>query len=192
MRPMQKKQKLNTLLISVLLSISGNAWSDTSENLDYPTTESQPVLQQFTEKAQGIIDYALSLTGVPYKFGSSNPDKGLDCSGFIKNVFSEATGLSLPHNALAISLIGDKIKSSELQPGDLVFFKTLRHAFSHVGIYLGKYKFVHAATRGGEVMISDMRDKYWTHRFNGARRIDATEEIYPVKVSLGPVAGASE
>jgi cell wall-associated NlpC family hydrolase len=187
---MPPMRKTNTIIISLLLSLWGPSWAEPVEAARVTAAGEKPVLQQLTEKASGIIDYALSLTGVPYKFGGNDPEKGLDCSGFVKNVFREAAGLSLPHNALAISLVGDKIQPGELQPGDLVFFKTMRRAFSHVGIYLGDNKFVHAATRGGEVMVSDLREKYWTRRFNGARRIEASDA--PGKISLGPAAGVSE
>lgn len=118
-----------------------------------------------------VIMYALSLIGVSYKYGGTSPASGLDCSGFVKHVFDQTAGLSLPHNALAISRLGNKIPTSELQPGDLVFFKTLRRAFSHVGIYLGDNRFVHAPTSGGGVEIVSMKESYWAKRFNGARRI---------------------
>ncbi|MEW5944426.1 MAG: C40 family peptidase [Pseudomonadota bacterium] len=118
-----------------------------------------------------VIMYALSLIGVNYKYGGTSPATGLDCSGFVKHVFDQTTGLSLPHNALAISRFGSKISTNELQPGDLVFFKTLRRAFSHVGIYLGDNRFVHAATNGGGVEIVSLKESYWAKRFNGARRL---------------------
>lgn len=123
------------------------------------------------EKASELIMYALSLIGVNYKFGGTSPSTGLDCSGYVKHVFSQVEGMSLPHNALAISRLGKKVTPDELQPGDLVFYKTLRRTFSHVGIYLGDNRFVHAPSNGGGVEIVDMKESYWAKRFNGARRV---------------------
>jgi cell wall-associated NlpC family hydrolase len=76
-----------------------------------------------------------------------------------------------------MSRVGATIHRDELQPGDLVFFNTLRRGFSHVGIYLGDHRFVHAPATGGEVRVEDMRQSYWTKRFNGARRIAAAEGL---------------
>jgi cell wall-associated NlpC family hydrolase len=70
-----------------------------------------------------------------------------------------------------MSRSGDAVRKNELQPGDLVFFNTMRRAFSHVGIYLGENRFIHAPAPGGEVRVEDMRERYWLARFNGARRI---------------------
>lgn len=117
--------------------------------------------------------YALSLNGTAYRYGGSDPDSGLDCSGFVGHVFREVTGLDLPRSAQAISRLGRKIGIEELKPGDLVFFNTLRRAFSHVGIYLGNQQFIHASSsKTGDVMISSLREAYWAKRFDGARRID--------------------
>lgn len=119
-----------------------------------------------------LIRYALSLIGVNYKYGGKSPETGLDCSGFVGHVFRQAAGLSLPHSALALSRIGRKISVAELQPGDLVFYRTLPRAFSHVGIYLGENRFIHASSNStGNVMISSMTEEYWARRFNGARRL---------------------
>ncbi|MHB1292232.1 MAG: C40 family peptidase [Sulfuricella sp.] len=122
-------------------------------------------------KAQDMLMYALSLVGVNYRYGGKSPETGLDCSGFVSHVYQQAAGLILPHNARAISLFGQKIAISELQPGDLVFYNTMRHAYSHVGIYLGENKFVHASVTGRGVEVVDMKGGYWVKRFNGARRV---------------------
>jgi len=122
--------------------------------------------------ASELMMYAMSLIGVDYKYGGKLPESGLDCSGFVSHVFSHVAGLPLPHNTYAISLAGKAISPTELKPGDLVFFNTLRNAFSHVGIYLGDNRFIHATSNTtGNIMISNMADQYWTKRFNGARRI---------------------
>ena len=121
--------------------------------------------------AQDVAMYALGLIGVTYKFGGNTPDTGLDCSGLVRHVFEEVTGVSLPRTAKEMSTLGAKIPVAQLQPGDLVFFNTRRFAYSHVGIYLGDNRFVHAPSRGSEVSIASIDQSYWQKQFNGARRV---------------------
>ncbi len=114
---------------------------------------------------------AIDLLGIRYRRGGSLPETGFDCSGFVGYVFREGIGMVLPRTSREISKSGEAVKKSELQPGDLVFFNTMRRAFSHVGIYLGDHRFVHAPASGGEVRVEDMRSRYWGKRYSGARRI---------------------
>jgi len=138
-----------------------------------PARAEETLTESLIKATQPVLDYALNLIGSPYKFGGSDPDKGVDCSGYVKHVYKQSAGIELPHNAKQISERGQAIATEELKPGDLVFFNTMRRAFSHVGIYAGDDKFVHAAsTRTGAVTVSDMKDKYWSKRFDGARRIE--------------------
>jgi len=121
--------------------------------------------------------YAVSLVGTPYRLGGSDPQQGLDCSGFVNHVFRQTAGLQLPRESQAISQVGLELDPAELQPGDLVFFNTLDRPFSHVGIYLGDSRFVHAASsRSGGVMLSSLSDRYWSLRFEGARRVMTTPQ----------------
>ncbi len=122
-------------------------------------------------QAQEIVLRALSFIGVPYRWGGSSPESGFDCSGLIRYVYAQVTGQLLPYNARQFSNTGTSVDKSELQPGDLVFFNTLRRPFSHVGIYLGESRFVHSPARGGQVEIVDMTNNYWQARYNGARRL---------------------
>ena len=122
------------------------------------------------EGAQGVATFALGLIGVAYRFGGETPDRGLDCSGLVRYVFQQATGVTLPRTARELSTLGRRVTVADLQPGDLVFFNTRRFAFSHVGIYLGDNQFIHAPRRGSEVSVTTMSG-YWQQRFNGARRI---------------------
>lgn len=122
-------------------------------------------------QAQELALRALGFIGVRYKWGGSSPDTGFDCSGLIRYVYAQITGQTLPGNAQEISRVGEAVDKSELRPGDLVFFNTLRRPFSHVGIYLGDSRFVHAPSRGGAVEIVDMSQRYWKSRYNGARRL---------------------
>lgn len=124
------------------------------------------------ERAREVLVNALSLTGVRYQYGGNSPDSGFDCSGFVRYVYQQAANLTLPHGARAISQLGKSIPKSELQPGDLVFFNTLRSTFSHVGIYLGNNRFIHSPSSGGGVRVEDMQSDYWEKRFNGAQRIE--------------------
>lgn len=119
-----------------------------------------------------VVLRAMSLLGVNYRFGGSSPETGLDCSGLVRHVFREALGTVLPRRAEDISRAGRDIDPRQLKPGDLVFFNTLRRTFSHVGIYIGDNRFVHAPATGGQVRIEAMDQPYWLARFDGARRLE--------------------
>lgn len=126
-------------------------------------------------EVQEMLDTALSYLGVPYRFGGASPRTGFDCSGLVNHVFRQAFGLSLPRTAREIARNGAAVARGELLPGDLVFFNTRGFLNSHVGIYLGDSKFVHAPNARGRVRIDDLDNTYYRTRFNGARRISATE-----------------
>jgi len=115
--------------------------------------------------------FAMSLVGIDYLYGGESPERGLDCSGLIRYVFQHVTGVTLPRTAQELSRIGKDIRAADLEPGDLVFFNTRRFAFSHVGIYLGNDRFIHAPSRGGEVGVASLGSAYWQKRYNGARRL---------------------
>ena len=123
-------------------------------------------------QASDLVVNAMGFLGVPYKRGGSTTD-GFDCSGFVRAMYENTLGLVLPHNAKAQAAVTETIDKAELQPGDLVFFNTLRKTFSHVGIYVGEGRFIHSPRSGGEVRIENMSDSYWRKRFNGARRVSA-------------------
>ncbi len=132
----------------------------------------EETLSDGLREASAPLRYALSLIGAPYKFGGKDPKAGVDCSGFVRHVYKQTADRDLPHNAAKISQAGDPVEKSDLQPGDLVFFNTLRRSVSHVGIYAGDGKFVHASsTHTKKVMVSSMDEKYWARRFAGARRL---------------------
>ena len=140
--------------------------------------------------ARDLTASALSLIGIRYKWGGTTPETGLDCSGLVQFVFQQATGVTLPRSAKEMSRLGDKVSLADLQPGDLVFFNTRRFAFSHVGIYLGDNRFIHAPRRGREVEVATIDRSYWQKRFNGARRlIGVLPEMMPALVS--PAAAAT-
>ena len=120
-----------------------------------------------------VVMQALGYLGIRYKYGGNTPETGFDCSGLVRYVVGQALGLVLPRDARSISQVGSQVSTEELQPGDLVFFNTMRRPFSHVGIYVGEGRFVHANRTGGEVKVSHLEDRYWSSRFVGARRVDA-------------------
>jgi len=132
--------------------------------------EAEPV-NPLPTKLQELLIRAISLIGVKYKFGGDSAQTGFDCSGFVSHVFEASLAIELPRSSYAMGRLGTKVESDDLRPGDLVFYNTLHRAFSHVGIYLGEGRFVHAPSRGKSVEIVDMSEKYWKRRFNGARRL---------------------
>lgn len=125
------------------------------------------------DRAADLVLTALNFVGVPYRRGGQSGE-GFDCSGFTRYIFEHSIGLMLPRRsdeqARAPGL--QSVKRDELQPGDLVFFDTLRRSFSHVGIYIGEGKFIHAPRSGAAVRIEDMDSAYWVRRYDGARRAD--------------------
>lgn len=125
-------------------------------------------------KAGDVVVGALNMIGVRYRWGGNTPDSGLDCSGFVRYVFQDTLGMALPRRAEEMSRVGEKVRMSELKPGDLVFFNTMRRAASHVGIYIGDNKFVHSPSTGSTIRVDDLDDGYWEKRFTGARRIETS------------------
>jgi cell wall-associated NlpC family hydrolase len=120
---------------------------------------------------QKTVSGALDLVGIRYRRGGESAEAGFDCSGFVYYVFREGLGIELPRTTREISREGEPVRKAELAAGDLVFFNTLRRAFSHVGIYLGDHRFVHAPRPGASVRVEDLREGYWARRYNGARRV---------------------
>jgi cell wall-associated NlpC family hydrolase len=126
---------------------------------------------------ESLIDNAMQLIGVRYRWGGNTPTSGLDCSGFVRYVFNDTFGFLLPRKSAQMSKVGLEVGKDELRPGDLVFFNTMRHAFSHVGIYVGDNKFIHAPSRGKSIRVDDMTKVYWEKRYNGARRMDGFDTL---------------
>ncbi len=127
-----------------------------------------------TSVADEVLMSAMSLEGIKYKYGGSSPETGFDCSGFVGYVYHKAANLKLPRTSRGISRVGQNINQSQLQAGDLVFFNTMKRSYSHVGIYVGDGRFIHAPRKGSFVRIESMQTSYWKNRFNGARRLDQT------------------
>lgn len=144
-----------------------------------------------------VVMHALGFLGVPYRMGGDDPARGFDCSGLVRHVFGLALGLDLPRRSESMSERGRSVATETLEPGDLLFFNTLGTPFSHVALYIGEGRFVHAPARGGQVRIESMQLPYWRARYNGARRlgrevVSASEliEVSPVlDVGSGREAG---
>ena len=134
-----------------------------------PQAELPPTVQ----RSNDVAFYALSLFDTPYRYGGRRD--GFDCSGFVQHVYLNTLGIKLPRTSAEMSRAGDALEDSQLQPGDLVFFNTSQKAYSHVGIYLGEQRFVHAPSSGKAIMMSNMFDSYWKNRYNGARRITSRD-----------------
>ncbi|WP_186116336.1 C40 family peptidase [Burkholderia gladioli] len=114
---------------------------------------------------------AMSLVGIPYRWGGNTPDSGFDCSGLVRYIVSRAANVSLPRTTAEMSTRGESIEPDEIAPGDLVFFNTTGRPHSHVGIYVGKLRFVNAPSTGGTVRLDYLTNPYWAKHFDGIRRV---------------------
>ena len=171
-----------TIMLGLALAASaGTARADltiTSSRPDPLADKLQEISNRATElsnRASELAMQAIGTLGIHYKFGGNTPENGLDCSGLVRYVFKQAWGTVLPRTSEEISQVGERVDKHDLQPGDLVFYNTLKRGFSHVGIYLGDNKFIHSPSAGGQVRIESMDLSYWKNRFNGARRIEHTD-----------------
>jgi cell wall-associated NlpC family hydrolase len=148
------------------------------------------VLRRVHERAAAMVDAAMDVVGVRYRRGGNSAETGFDCSGFTRYVFETSIGLLLPRRvdeqAAAPGLVA--VRRGDLQPGDLVFFNTLKRTFSHVGIYVGDNRFIHSPRPGKQVRTDDMSFAYWAKRFTGARR---AETVATAPMSVAPVAAAA-
>jgi len=129
------------------------------------------VRHSVTDRTSELVISAMGFLGVPYRRGGNTAETGFDCSGFVRAMYDKSVGKLLPRRAEEQAAATEKIDRSELKPGDLVFFNTMRRAFSHVGIYIGDGKFIHSPRSGSSVRVEDMNGSYWQRRFNGARRV---------------------
>ena len=134
-------------------------------------TKIDHVRQSVSNKASELVVNAMGFLGVPYKRGGNTAETGFDCSGYVRAIYEQSVGLLLPRRAEQQAAATQRIEKNELQPGDLVFFNTMRRAFSHVGIYVGDGKFIHSPKPGAEVRVESLSVSYWQRRFDGARRV---------------------
>ena len=156
---------LLAILVALLLAACGTPGSR-------PGAASGTITQvplAISEKGNEVALYALGLIDTGYRFGGKNPEAGLDCSGMVSYIYSQAAGIKVHGSAADIARRGRPIERSLLRPGDLVFFNTRNRPFSHVGIYLGDDRFVHAPSTNGRVRIDALGDRYYAQRFEAAR-----------------------
>ena len=180
-----------TLLIALLFAASAQASpSGASDDMDKFLIDKgllahiDQVRQSVGLKASELVFTAMGFLGVPYRRGGNTAETGFDCSGFVRAMYQQTVGLILPRKAEQQAAATETIERTDLQPGDLVFFNTMRRAFSHVGIYIGGGKFIHSPKPGSQVRVEDMGLAYWTHRFDGARRVQATLPDTPTLEAL--------
>jgi cell wall-associated NlpC family hydrolase len=133
------------------------------------------VRQTVTDRTSELVVTAVSFLGVPYRRGGNSAETGFDCSGFVRAMYNQTVGLMLPRRAAEQAAATQPVARADLKPGDLVFFNTMRRAFSHVGIYVGEGKFIHSPRTGSEIRVEDMNGSYWQRRFDGARRVQAVQ-----------------
>ena len=160
---MQRRSTFAACLLACLLAACGSV-PTAPESV--PTASVRP---HASVLGQEITLYALGLIDTGYRFGGKNPEAGLDCSGMVTYIFDRAAGLKLGGSAADIARRGRPVGRGDLRPGDLVFFNTRNAPFSHVGIYIGDDRFIHAPSTNGRVRIDQMSARYFAQRFNAAR-----------------------
>ncbi|MBS1143177.1 MAG: hypothetical protein H6R14_583 [Proteobacteria bacterium] len=161
--------RLPTLLLSIVLALLlGACGSPALRSGSSPETISQGS-RPVSEKGYEVVFYAMGLIDTGYRFGGKNPEAGLDCSGMVSYIYDRAAGLKVQGSAAEIARNGRPIDRAELRPGDLVFFNTMNRSFSHVGIFIGDARFIHAPSTNGRVRIDRLSDSYYATRFEAAR-----------------------
>ena len=166
---------VNKTCAALLIALASASSAYAADNIALKTDRGNAILEvadRHLTATRELVMQALGYLGIRYKYGGSSPDTGFDCSGLVRYVVSQTLGRMLPRDARSISQEGSSVSTAELQPGDLVFFNTMRRPFSHVGIYVGEQRFIHAPASGGAVELVNMTDRYWQARFDGARRLE--------------------
>lgn len=135
----------------------------------------EQVRERISTTTSELVVTAMGFLGVPYRRGGNSAETGFDCSGFVRAIYEQTVGLLLPRRAEQQAAATQPIERHDLQPGDLVFFNTMRRTFSHVGIYVGDGKFIHSPKPGAQVRVENMNANYWSRRFDGARRVVASD-----------------
>ena len=165
---------LLTLVFSLLFTAAAQASNDDMEKLLAEkglVTQLVHAQHAVSHSASDLVVNAIGFLGVPYKRGGNTAQTGFDCSGFVRAIYEQSIGLMLPRRAAQQAAATQNIDKDQLRPGDLVFFNTMRRAFSHVGIYVGEGKFIHSPKPGAQVRIESLSLAYWKGRFDGARRV---------------------
>jgi cell wall-associated NlpC family hydrolase len=182
------RSRLMPLLTALACAAAGAAQADPGDPIERWLNERGLVTAAAApaparDRMAELVLAAMNFVDVPYRLGGNDAEGGFDCSGFTRHLFQLNLGLSLPRRsheqATAQGLAA--VSRQELQPGDLVFFNTLRRAFSHVGIYVGDGRFIHSPRSGAAVRLESMASAYWARRFDGARRVASAEAATPIR-----------
>lgn len=128
------------------------------------------------DEAGDLIMNAMSLIGLSYRFGGNSPTQGLDCSGFMQYIFKRSMGITLPRTSAEMATVGQQVDRANLKPGDMVFFGGGGRV-SHVGMYIGNDRFIHAPRTGRDIEITSMNGTYWKNRYITARRVDRSSRF---------------
>lgn len=173
---------IGSILISIATPITAHADEDDAiNNLANNSTlkdssnyvgdeEAKPLSKKSQDAIANMLMQSVSLMGIAYKWGGNTPNTGLDCSGFVRYVYQNSLGISLPRTAAEQARVGKRINIDGLEPGDLIFFNTKRGSNTHVGIYLGDNKFIQSPRTGSTIQITELSGS-WRKNFNGAKRI---------------------
>lgn len=174
---------LKTALIATLLAVLA-ACSSTSENTQSrynpefsALVDDETALPgRLKSTANDILFQAIGLVGTPYRYGGNSPETGFDCSGLINYVFLHSAGMKLPRTTRElIDIDAPVVANDRLYPGDLVYFNTLGGRVSHIGIYVGERRFVHAPSSGGTVRMDNLDTDYWRKHYVEAKRVLQSE-----------------
>lgn len=171
--PLRVRRAVLPGLLGVLSLLAGCASTPRHESrATYSRNQAVAINQS---KRDDVVIMALAQLNARYQYGGNSPATGFDCSGLVDYVFRTAADAGLPHSTERIAEISRPISKTDLSPGDLVFFNTLHHPYSHMGIYLGEGRFINAPSSGGAVRIDSLHSRYYARRFDGARTLFAAE-----------------
>ncbi|MBU0603129.1 MAG: C40 family peptidase [Gammaproteobacteria bacterium] len=172
MNASSRRRGAAALVAGLVLGLAGCSGTPPRERTPPSVPSSAQVSLNDNGQAQEAAIYALALLDSHYRFGGRNPDSGLDCSGMVSWIYEQVAGLQLPHNAAQIAGVSRPIGRDALQPGDLVFFNTSGKAHSHMGIYAGDGRFIHApSTRAKYVRADDLDQGWFSKRISGMRTL---------------------
>ncbi|GAA7759966.1 MAG: peptidoglycan endopeptidase [Burkholderiaceae bacterium] len=185
-----RRLSLSALCAAALLLAACAGGPPARQGASLPRTPGKPIVDPSAGLEEVSIQ-AMSLVGTPYRYGGNTPDSGFDCSGLVRYVVQRAASVNLPRTTEQMGQRGTALDRRDVASGDLVFFNTTGRANSHVGIYVGQNRFVHAPATGGTVRLEDMTKSYWASRYNGARRVVAAGSLdmtpVPSPVPSAPV-----
>lgn len=179
--PMSKWLCVLLLAMAQLAHAAPEGASDALIEQPRASSSEQKLLSRLDAVRHSVVDHtsdlvltAMGFLGVPYRRGGNSAETGFDCSGLVREIYGQTIGLMLPRRADQQAAATETIEKNDLKPGDLVFFNTMRRTFSHVGVYIGEGKFIHAPRTGANVRVESMQTSYWMRRFDGARRVNAS------------------